>query len=176
MERERRLQPVHVERGLVQLRQAEREKGVVVQEAVDPGLAVSVAVQERALHAKRGEQKVGGGRSGIGVGVVLQDAAGAGERSDRQPVPVGQDLVVQERPRALVPDPIELATDRGEARVEVGARDSERVGDGCERVGERELGRREVEHVRAGALACGLVEVVAVGRGAPDGAGERGIV
>jgi hypothetical protein len=97
-------EPARVEGGLVELEEAPREEGVVLGQTRAAGLPGAVAVQQAAaLVAQVLEEEVCGPAGALGVGRFVEGPCGPRQRGDHQAVPVGEHLVVEERPLAAGP-------------------------------------------------------------------------
>ncbi|GIW73141.1 MAG: hypothetical protein KatS3mg102_2683 [Planctomycetota bacterium] len=153
----RRQQPAQLEVGLVQLQQPPAHERIVVEKARDRRLALAPAVQQPpvfGLHhvlEHEGGRPLGGSRIPRGI----ERAAGERQRRDREPVPVGEHLVVAVRPHPSCPRPEQPRAERVQARAKRRRLHPQRHRGGAERL-------RQVEDVAPGGLAAQRVEVVAV--------------
>ena len=104
-------------RRLEQAQRRARHRGVIVEQARRARAPVAPGVQQAALRVAqvRGDERERGLGRGEEVGRV-EHGRGASKRGDRQPVPVGENLVVAAGPRALLAFGEQKRAAGGEAR------------------------------------------------------------
>ena len=91
------VQPPRLERRLIHAEDCVAHPGVVLQESIDPCRAVLVRSPEPVTLPHAPEQKIEPAHGCFTKARLIQRTTRLGQRSDRHPVPAGEDLLVAER-------------------------------------------------------------------------------